>query len=259
LLSSLSQYLHTINPNHIYNNNNTIMMNGGSRGSGGPLGKLSNVVTSGIGFAGEVRQYRKAQKVARKENESQQQENSPLSSTRETSRSTYSSPPPSEKSGARESSDAENVNERVWELDDAQDEVVGGPAPRKSKEGAANPDKVVAAFLQRQPPPYVADEGTKPVYKLEYPVVIPQRRPKKKERGFVRAYAPDLQGCGIDQVAWLDFIETLNEASLANPWINAVNLASFAFSGLPFLISTAVSMAIMVATQAAMEVQGRQR
>ncbi|OKL62336.1 hypothetical protein UA08_02290 [Talaromyces atroroseus] len=226
--------------------------------SGGPLGKLSQAVTTSIGFASEVRQYNKAKKAASKQRETEQQENS---TTPDTTQTPYPSPPREYESASREAfnSVAQTEDERAWQLDDAQDAVVEGSEPRKSKGGVANPDKVIAAFLQRQPPPYSADMATRPVQKLEYPVVIPQRRPKNKKRGFVRAYAPDLQNAGIDQAAWLDFIETLNEASLANPWINAINLASIALQPLPFAISTAISVAVMVATNVAMEAQGRYR
>lgn len=145
--------------------------------------------------------------------------------------------------------------ERTWQLDEAQDAVVNETKPHKNKQGTANPDKVIAAFLQRVPPP----NPNGPVGRLALPVAIPQRRPKDKSRGFIRAYAPDLENVGIDQTSWLDFIETLNEASLANPWIQAINLVGLAASPLPTITSQAISIALMVATNAAMEVQTRYR
>jgi hypothetical protein len=45
------------------------------------------------------------------------------------------------------------------------------------------------------------------------PVVIPQRRPGSKFRGFVRAYAPELADCGISQDMFLEFLEDIYESS----------------------------------------------
>lgn len=34
---------------------------------------------------------------------------------------------------------------------------------------------------------------------LTLPAVLPQRRPKKRSRGFIRAYAPELENASIDE------------------------------------------------------------
>ena len=47
---------------------------------------------------------------------------------------------------------------------------------------------------------------------LPYPVILPQRRPESKAHGFVRAYAPDLAGCGINQTTWLKFLTDFEES-----------------------------------------------
>ncbi|PYH97261.1 hypothetical protein BO71DRAFT_481287 [Aspergillus ellipticus CBS 707.79] len=240
----------------------------------GPIGKLVHGVTSGIGFATEVHGYRKSRKAAIKERELKQHDQ------QETSPSPSGSPPsysatelhyeerngfPGEEPAEKEHyTTADDEVERSWQLDEAQDVAMEESKPRKSKSGVANPDKVIRAFLQRQPlpspsPTLTPDGYPYPAHRLAYPVAIPQRRPKDKTRGYIRAYAPDLQNMGINQETWFDFIETINEASLANPWINALNLASLAASPLPFLISTAISTAIMVATTIAIETQGRYR
>lgn len=218
----------------------------------GPIGKLSSAVTTSIGFVSEVHGYNKAKKAARKQQEQENNERGGSSS-------------PSSTSGTSTPTSLDPI-EREWQLDEAQDVVKETvtdekqqPA-RESKKGVANPEKVVSAFLQRQSlvPPSSLD-AQQLTGKLEFPVVIPQRRPKDKSRGFVRAYAPDLRNVGIEQAAWLDFVETLNEASLANPWIQAINLAGLAASPLPFATSTAISIALMVGTEIAMEAQGRYR
>lgn len=48
---------------------------------------------------------------------------------------------------------------------------------------------------------------------LPLPVIISQRRPQNKSRGWARAYAPALMGAGIDEVTFLDFIDRFNEES----------------------------------------------
>ncbi|KAI9928694.1 hypothetical protein ASPWEDRAFT_103026 [Aspergillus wentii DTO 134E9] len=222
--------------------------------SEGPLGMLVHGVTSGIGFATEVYGYKKSKKAAKKEREQKEREisPSPSDSSREEKNGF-----PNEKTTEADYAAHDEV-ERSWQLDEAQDTLVESK-PHKSKSGVANPDKVIGAFLQRQPPPYSSSADGIPIHRLTYPIAIPQRRPKDKKRGFIRAYAPDLQNMGINQDMWFDFIETLNEASLANPWINAINLASIAFSPLPTVISQSISMAIMVATTVAIEAQSRYR
>ena len=50
--------------------------------------------------------------------------------------------------------------------------------------------------------------------KLSCPVVIPQRRPGSKTRGFMRAYAPVLADYDIDEKAFLDFLKAFHKASL---------------------------------------------
>ena len=52
-----------------------------------------------------------------------------------------------------------------------------------------------------------------PSGRLSCPVIIPQRRPEDKSRGWLRAYAPALMECGIDQAEFISFIESFNEAS----------------------------------------------
>lgn len=244
--------------------------------SNGPIGKISKKVASGIAFATEVHHYNKAKKAARKQQELEGA--APEIQPEDETRSIHSPSSPGyssheEKEGkVLETPIQGEDDEREWELDEAQDELVEGSEPqRKSKGGAANPDKLIAAFLARHPlsititpsaspPSYDAATATQgQTYKLEFPVVIPQRRPQTKKRGFIRAYAPDLANMGIDQATWLDFIETFNEASLANPWINAINLATIATNALPTAIGFAVSFAIMVATSIAIETQSRYR
>ena len=153
-------------------------------------------------------------------------------------------------------------DEKQWELDEAQDEVVGGAAPepqfKQDSSGLAERfiHKYPLAPASPLPPPY---SETAPLPRLPLPVVLPQRRPKNGSRGFVRAYAPVLEECGIDQAMFLEFLEVFNQCSLASPWLSAINLASLAASPLPTPISMAISVAVSMETKAAIEAQSRHR
>ncbi|KAG9693437.1 hypothetical protein KCU95_g6537, partial [Aureobasidium melanogenum] len=139
--------------------------------------------------------------------------------------------------------------ETEWDLDDAQDQIVGehsqGPVD-------ANPE---STFMQK----HNQKPSSEPSGQLALPIVIPQRRPKDRSRGFIRAYAPVLQDVGIDQSTWLDFLDTLRKSSAADPWLNAINFASIGTMFMPHVIGFAVSYAIQQATNIAIEMQARFR
>lgn len=54
--------------------------------------------------------------------------------------------------------------------------------------------------------------------RLSHPVIIPQRRPRDRSRGFARAYAPALADHGIDQETFLRFIKDFYLASKVSCW-----------------------------------------
>ena len=142
--------------------------------------------------------------------------------------------------------------EEEWELDAAQDQIVGNFEDREPTKGTEN---LGDRFILNHPPPPYPQRGN-----LALPVVIPQRRPKDRARGFVRAYAPILENAGIDQATWLEFLDTFQKSSLANPWINAINMAQFATIGIHgFGIGLAVSYAISKVADATIELEGRRK
>lgn len=57
---------------------------------------------------------------------------------------------------------------------------------------------------------FMAGPLSKKSQRLPCPVIIPQRRPRDKGRGFVRAYAPVLEDSGISQEVFLQFLEYLD-------------------------------------------------
>lgn len=118
-------------------------------------------------------------------------------------------PPPAYPGGRqrRSNSTASNISdasayesdEDEWARDAAQEQLVpthstGGQIPTV--------DQLVDDFTRNQPPPEY-----KVIGKLPYPVIIPQKRPEAKTHGFIRAYAPALNECGVDQTAFLEFLD----------------------------------------------------
>lgn len=122
-----------------------------------------------------------------------------------------------------------------------------------------------------QAPPTDSDQGpagdgapasalTGGASRLPRAVVIPQRRPSDRARGFLRAYAPDLLRCGIDQATFLRFIDGLNQSVASNPAVEAVNLAGEAVGAVPgseFVGAPIIGTALQVAAGAYQEVNAR--
>lgn len=148
-----------------------------------------------------------------------------------------------------------------WELDEVQDSLA-------EQEEAGGYQKVIGPGLVPQKDiPHLAEKfataypitDKADAMRLNCSVIIPQRRPDSRKRGFIRAYSPVLAAKGIDEDCFLDFIDVFNVASSANPLINAINLASFAAFALPPGIGIAVSEAIRLAVDTTVELQSRYR
>lgn len=166
---------------------------------------------------------------------------------RQQSKSDRSQSPPTS-----EGRPAEEAEERIWNLDEAQDELpeqIASPSDRPINEETLANDFLSRLEDYTLPSTHTAD----PLL----PIVIPQRRPNDRSRGFVRAFAPQLQTRGVDQATFITFIETFNKSTQASKWIAALNLASIGTMWLPTVTSIVVSAAIAAATTAAMELQGR--
>lgn len=126
--------------------------------------------------------------------------------------------------GNVEDDDDEDEDEAYWELDERATALEDPPAYQEGNvPGHENTDssrptdeedkpdvhKLVKKFLEAHPPP----SGTPPSHPLPLNVIIPQRRPHSKSRGFVRAYAPVLENAGIDQATFVAFLDTFQKAS----------------------------------------------
>lgn len=159
--------------------------------------------------------------------------------------------------------------EEQWALDEAQEELLhstqeqsDSPKNKPPQQGV-DEDDLAHQFASEYPapPPYSAiqDERGTSRPQLSAPVVLPQRRPKDRDRGFIRAYAPALSECGIDQEMFIDFLNTAEKACQGSPWLNAINLASIGTMWLPSVTGIAVSIAIQLATDVAIAVDGRRK
>ncbi|KAL6706941.1 hypothetical protein ACN47E_004891 [Coniothyrium glycines] len=213
---------------------------GGDRpqATAGPIGLLTRGIAAGIGLARESYEHRKEKKA------SNAQENE---DTEDTIAISWS--------GRQLQQDAhlsQQMDEAVWELDEAQDQVADRSSPPAyTEEELAG---LAASFLvaHPQPPPY-------PSTQLSLPVVITQRRPESRTKGFVRAYSPLLADVGIDQKTFLDFLDNLNKSIAPSPWIQAINLAAFAGQNVPEPFTIMISIAVKMAADAASELHSRSK
>lgn len=253
-------------------------MHRGSRDSrqqrGGLIGAGIRGISAGIGLASESIHARSASKKEVKQHQRlASQESSVTVDESGYDQNAFTGPPPpyseepdhksglngvtDEKAGHGEGStddvgvEIEDDLEDEWTLDDAQDELPDANTQGQQDSNAIEPYE---AFLRKHPPPQSV-----PIDRLPMPVVLPQRRPKERSRGFIRAYAPVLENCDVDQETWLEFLELFRTSGAANPWISAINLASFATLAIPSALSVLVSMAIRQATDVAIEMQSRER
>ncbi|RDW71512.1 hypothetical protein BP6252_08075 [Coleophoma cylindrospora] len=166
----------------------------------------------------------------------------------------------SEKKSAHEENDedddslSEDSDEEHWELDEALETVRSSHDDREVNLTEA---QIADEFTRNHPPP--AYTPISPKGKLAYPVIIPQRRPRNKKRGFVRAYAPALADCGVDQAAFLDFLESFDSSSKASPWLQVINIAAMGAGFVPSPIAMGVATAVQVCVGVAMELQARTR
>lgn len=78
--------------------------------------------------------------------------------------------------------------------------------------------------------------GIKDGIPLSGPVILPQRRPRWKSRGFIRAYAPALRECDIDEEQFLDFMDRFHRAAKVVQPITPVALSSFHYAHMVFLM-----------------------
>ncbi|KAK4867606.1 hypothetical protein LT330_001116 [Penicillium expansum] len=173
-------------------------------------------------------------------------------------------------------------DEAAWQLDEATEEFdlpmyhqsasqPGAQGDQRSFEmGAENDPEEInandsedeqAKKRERMIRALVAMAGPPPAQpqRLPYPVIIPQRRPGAKKRGFVRAYAPVLADCGISQDVFLKFISDFHKASQASMWLQVIVVAANITSFSPSLAVALTAAAIQIVADTAQQFQIRHR
>lgn len=205
------------------------------------MGALIQGAAAGVGLASESIQHHKEKKRAQKQQE--QQSSIPKAAPSQDEREYREGLP-------------EECDEAAWQLDEVQDDLAR-EANRTSTTNAQSDPGDVSALADDFIRTHRSEELPVPSRRIDLPVVITQRRPKARTRGFIQAYAPLLENAGIDQPAFLDFIEKLNKAVQPNPWLQAINLASLAAQNVPEPVTLAVSIATKMASDAASEIHSR--
>ena len=95
--------------------------------------------------------------------------------------------------------------------------------------------------------------------KLPFPVILPQRRPGTKGRGFVRAYPPVLEESGIPPDEFLGFLKDLHKATQASPIFDVVMIATAIAAAYPDPVIGLGVQAVQVAVGLGQEIQERYR
>lgn len=109
-------------------------------------------------------------------------------------------------------------DEDDWVADEAQQQL----NPEDEDDKKESTEQIIEWFKKRHPDPAGPISKTG---RLPGPVIIPQKRPDMKSRGFVRAYAPALESCGVDKGAFLDFIEGFTKEINKQGYFHASNIA----------------------------------
>jgi hypothetical protein len=163
--------------------------------------------------------------------------------------------------------DALAEDEAAWELDEMAETV----APDHQRAEAAI--EAEAAAIAKAPEDVkkqkeeealrnliaMAGPAPSPPRRLPMPVIIPQRRPRDKDRGFVRAYAPVLGDVNVSEEFFLKFLKDWYIASKASPWINVVFIAAGIVGFVPEATAQIVGTVVQVAAGTAREIQSRAR
>ncbi|KAI0972190.1 hypothetical protein F4678DRAFT_429555 [Xylaria arbuscula] len=140
---------------------------------------------------------------------------------------------------------SEEGTDYEWDLDDAQGEIGEGSNQDDNK-------RLLEDALKPGPPALKEPRG-----RLQYPVILPQRRPKRRHRGFIRAYAPDLLACGIDQPTFMAFLNELDKSMSSSPLADIINLSTAATFAIPGGYGAAVALPIQLVTGIYKELNGR--
>ncbi|KAI0113518.1 hypothetical protein F4814DRAFT_422033 [Daldinia grandis] len=139
--------------------------------------------------------------------------------------------------------------EEEWALDDAQERIRAHYSGDSDQQRNSDFDTPVIG----NPGPSLPT----PSVPLPYPIIIPQRRPGQRARGFIRAYAPDLIGCGIDEATFMGFLDELDKATASSPLVGVINIASNMAGFIPSAIGSTVGLAVQITAGVYQEMRSR--
>ncbi|KEF54375.1 uncharacterized protein A1O9_09541 [Exophiala aquamarina CBS 119918] len=142
--------------------------------------------------------------------------------------------------------------EEAWHTDSRvnpstpESDIEGDDSTDVALQRAHEDEQALDGFIQAHPLSTAASPPKTSDYHLPCPVVIPQRRPGNKCRGFVEAYAPALEQFGIQQDEFISFVKATNKAVRASKWLSAIQLAAMGTSFVPNSIAMGASVAVQV-------------
>ena len=139
-------------------------------------------------------------------------------------------------------------DEADWALDEAAAEGEGEEVALSNEKGNESPKERAGSHAIRRSN-----------QKLPFPVILPQRRPGTKTRGFVRAYPPILEESGISQPAFLHLLKDFHKAAQASPIFDVVMIATAIAAAYPDPVIGLGIQAVQVAVGIGQEIQERYR
>jgi hypothetical protein len=138
-----------------------------------------------------------------------------------------------------------DLTEHQWALQDIEDELGDPPAYSATEQQSEQPFGVTTEL------------ATVP-QRLPQPVLIPQRRPGSRKRGFMKAYAPTLgTHAGVGQDDFLGFLNDFDQSTQSAKIFHVINMACFGIGFVPNHFCLAVSIAVGTANAIAEELQIR--
>ena len=216
----------------------------------GLVTNLVKGVGTGIGLISESRHHNKEKKKSAADDKAQGNQYDPADGDNPSDEQEQHNREAHSGDGSQTPSDPPlYMDEATWALDDVQDGL--SPTPEVVT-GEQDVQALADAFVQDH-----KTTSTTSTLPMPMPVIIPQRRPGVRARGFVPAYAPLLQDVGIDEATFMDFIRELNKATMPSPWIHAINVAGLAAQHVPEPVTIAVGIAAQKATQVALQTHSR--
>ena len=241
------------------------------------LGRTVKLIAAPIGLVSEAVHHRKDKKAAgtpaseEKSQESREDSNSPVyvnipADQAEALVASKQAVPADGETATHElvpadGKDIENANddEYDWALDDATIVAEEGESEDSNEKQEQTLKQTSAPKTLPSRTSSKSQSNSEQVQALPFPVVLPQRRPRTKRRGFVHAYAPVLEGSGIDQDMFLVFIQDFHKAAQASPIFDVIIVATAVASAYPDPLVGLGIQAVQIIAAIGQEAQERYR